>query len=193
MQNRSLTVGRIALTLICLFQLSFTFKGTPTKFVDGIVKSIDKRTMSSVDGNVYYLVFVSKPTVLQGGHNAGHAYVVWGVEDKSKKMSYGDAWGLYPLSSLKALTLSTVPGELRNDGVASNNYNRLIVSVDKKVYDAARTKMKEWASKGTYQLLERDCLSFTIEMAGIAALKTPPRTGYENVPWNYLIALIKGN
>lgn len=193
MQNRNLKSSLILASIICLIIFSSFSKTKLEKFADGIVKSIDKRTMSSADGNVYYLVFVSKPTKLQGGQNAGHAYVVWGVEDNIKKMSYGDAWGLYPLSTMKTLTLATVPGELRNDGIASNNYNRLIVKVDKKVYDAAHNKMKEWASKGTYQLLERDCLSFTIDMAGIAALNTPPRMGYDNVPWNYLIAMINGN
>lgn len=193
MQNHYFKRGHFLLTLTCLINFSFVFKPVPTTFENGIVKTIDKRTTITADGNIYYLVFVSKPTKLHGGHNAGHAYVVWGVEDNTKKMSYGDAWGLYPISSQKALTLATVPGEMRDDGIGSNNYNRLIVKVDQKVYDAAHTKMKDWASKRTYQLLERDCLTFTIDIAGIATLNTPPRTGFDNVPWNYLIALINKN
>jgi len=160
---------------------------------DGTVKTIDKRTGTDASGNVYYLVFISKPTILQGGEHAGHAYVVWGVEDNTRQMSYAEAWGLHPDSQLQALTLGMVPGEMRDDGLNTSGYNRLIVQVDKSVYDSAHQKMQDWANQRTYQLLTHDCLSFTIDIATIANLNVPDRTGFDNIPWNYLVSLINAN
>lgn len=158
-----------------------------------IVKTIDKRTMTNSNGNIYFLVFIAKPTILNGGKNAGHAFVVWGAEDNTARMSYGEGWGLYPKNTMDVLKLSEVPGEIKNDGITSSNYSRLIIKVDKNVYDQALAKKKEWADKGTYEILTRDCLSFTIDIATIAKLTTPARTGFDNVPWQYLISLANAN
>jgi hypothetical protein len=172
---------------------SNTIKRCSVIIYDGIVKSIDKRSNQISDGNVYYLVFVSKPTILNGGENAGHAFVSWGVEDSTNKLSSAEAWGLYPINSLSTLTLGIVPGIIEDDGLNTEGYNRLIVKVDKAIYDIAYQRMKQWNDEGNYQLLTHDCLSFMIEIAQIAQLNIPNRTGFDNIPWDYLITLINAN
>ncbi|MDB5013911.1 MAG: hypothetical protein JWQ25_2113 [Daejeonella sp.] len=179
---------------------SIRYEATNTKYSSNtnhlftsVTKTIDKRTATDATGNVYHLVFIAKPTILADGQNAGHAFVVWGVEDAQRRMSYAQGWGLYPINGLKALTLGKVPGKIQDDGVTSGDYNRLIVKVDKSVYQATLKKMEEWAKEGNYQLLTHDCLSFTIDMATIAQLTTPARTGFDNIPWNYLLSLINAN
>lgn len=158
------------------------------------VKTIDKRTMTNASGSVYFLVFVGLPYAGAGGHNAGHAFVIWGAEDAQKQMSYSSAFGLYPDKQSVKLLFKEVPGSIKDEAMSKNSkMNRLIVKVDKSVYDAALAKKNQWAAKGTYQLLTRDCLSFTIDVATIAKLKIPSRTGFDNIPWNYINSLITAN
>lgn len=162
---------------------------------EGIIKIIDKRTKSDVMGNTYFLVFISKPTVLNGGENAGHSFVVWGIEDRSAKISYGKGWGLYPSdkNAKKMLTLGKVPGVLKDEGMNDGNFNKLIVKVDKEIYDSTVMEMEKWSMEKSYQLLTKDCLSFTIAIASAAKLKIPNREGFDTIPWNYILQLIKNN
>ncbi|WP_437919673.1 hypothetical protein [Sphingobacterium sp. LRF_L2] len=162
---------------------------------DGVVKTIDKRTKTDIAGNTYFLVFISKPTALKGGINAGHSFVLWGVEDHRAKISYGNSWGLYPTleNQKEILAFEKVPGVLKKEGLIDKNFNKLIVKVDRDRYDATLIEMEKWAKEKSYQLLTKDCLSFTMAIASVAQLKIPSREGFDTIPWNYLLQLIKEN
>lgn len=169
------------------------------------VKVVDKRTMTDASGSIYFMVFAATPYSGQPNttaqDHAGHSFVVFGVEDRQRRVSYYSAFGFYtmPTSSGGAnwrSIFSEVPGQLRNDAMltTNNRFNRLIVKVNKNVLDAALQRKNQWASGSyQYQLLRRDCVSFAINMAQIAGLNMPNRTGFDNVPWNYIVAMMNAN
>jgi len=146
-----------------------------------------------------YIVFCAKEGV------PGHAFVGFGKEDEKKSMCTYEAWGLCPkdrtFSFLTSAVISSLtggiyigpfPGSLADDFLTKADA-KLILSVNESQYDNALKIKKEWEGK-SYTLLESDCVSFLIAVAKtISNLSIPPRTGYDNLPVNYLIKMIDLN
>lgn len=131
-----------------------------------ISKSIVRPNANADSG--FYVVFCARDGL------PGHAFVVWGREDPSQQASSQDAFGLYSAKGGKALTLGTVPGEIRSEAVRSPTI-RLIVRVTQREYGDTRKILEDWAAKGEYKLAEHDCVSFIEAVAKSIGLQTPDR------------------
>jgi hypothetical protein len=134
-----------------------------------------------------------------GGSITGHAYVTWGMENPDTMSSEQHCFGLYAKGNdTKQIIFGRVDGEFRDSDCWSilNTTHRLIVEVDemaymeaKKVYDRWYLQEKSGALK--YELRNKDCVTFLIEVANAAGLKTPAR-GF-TFPQDYIETLIKVN
>jgi len=142
----------------------------------------------------WYLVFMA-----DGGSITGHAYVTWGMENPDKMRSEQYCFGLYAKGNdTKQILFGRVDGEFRDGDCWSilNTTHRLIVKVDemvyieaKKVYDRWHLQEKNGALK--YELRNKDCVTFLIEVANATGLKTPAR-GFA-FPQDYIETLINVN
>lgn len=151
-------------------------------------KSIDKRTPSKDSKNAYFLVFMAR-----GGSPTGHAFVVWGKDDADKKLCSEAAFGFYPKEGKGVL--GPVPGVIVDEmltGKMKNVTDRLVVQVDQKTYEAAEAIRKKWADS-EYKAADRDCVTFSQEVARAAGLVVPARDASELLPQKYMQSLINGN
>lgn len=151
-------------------------------------KTIDRRTMSDGSGSRYFVVLCAR-----GGSATGHAFVVWGMEDAQKAMSSQEGHGFYSKNGEAGL-FGPVPGELKDEAVKksiSQISDRLIVEVDRKVYEASRTAISRWATTD-YRLFGTNCISFAADVARTMGLSTPPQ-GSLTFPAAFLQKLIQMN
>ncbi|HWM95032.1 MAG TPA: hypothetical protein VN493_30030 [Thermoanaerobaculia bacterium] len=117
----------------------------------------------------YYLAFIARKGV------PGHAFVQWVKVDAEQKMTSAEAFGLYPRDSSSKLLLGAVLGALRNEylqdeGISGDAVLRLEVSVEE--FNATLRIRDEWsrrltAGKVAYELLGRNCVDFTNEIAHV--------------------------
>src|SRR6185503_18155915 len=155
-----------------------------------LVKEIDLRAKE--EPSPLYVVFCSRWDTLPG-----HAFVVLGKEDAQAMMSTVDAFGYYPETSgnTKAV-LKRVPGVLADEfvrGTLAPTLVRLILKVNKADFDAVKAVRDLWESKGSYKLIERDCVTFVMDVASALGLTVPNRSGFDNIPWNYVRKLAEAN
>ncbi len=108
----------------------------------------------------------------------GHAMVILGKDDETKKACTIEAFGFYPTSGTKAV-FGPVPGKVADEFLQGRGIGaaacRIIVRVDQPRFDKIEAIRKKWAGKKDYRLLEADCVTFTSEVAGSLGLKLPDR------------------
>jgi len=127
----------------------------------------------------------------------GHAFISLGREDEELQSSITDGtWGMYPkdsVSGLESFFIGEVLGVIKDDYLRNKDYS-LIIEVSEDEYNDAKAVLEKWRSKN-YELLKSDCLSFVIEMANAISDKITiiPRTGFDNLPAEYLKELILEN
>lgn len=127
----------------------------------------------------------------------GHAFVSLGRESDELESSVTDGtWGMYPqnsVSGIESVIIGEVPGVIKDDYFRNKDYS-LVVEVSKGKYEVAKTVLEKWRSKD-YELLKSDCLSFVIEIANVLKdeITVIPRTGFDNLPAEYLKKLILEN
>lgn len=135
--------------------------------------------------NKMYVAFCAKEGI------PGHAFVSLGREDEESKMTIHDGtWGLYPKNKLdggKSFIIGEVPGEIRDDLLTGSDYT-YVIEASQKDYDEVLKIVKKWREGSNYELLEKDCVSFLIEVAKIFKRKMaiPPREGFDNLPNEYV-------
>ena len=164
--------------------------GGTSSGADNRVKQIDRRTMSEEDR--YFIVFCAR-----GDSATGHAFVVLGHDDEQAATCSQKGFGLYPdpKQGLKSV-LATVPGEIMDEvlkGSLAATTHRLIVEVDSAQYRKALAIRDEWAARGEYKLVLRDCVTFTQAVAKTIGLDLPSRSGLDNLPERYIRALMDAN
>lgn len=122
----------------------------------------------------------------------GHAFVSFAREDNSRQQTVLDGvWGLYPVSranGVKSLVVGEVPGEIRDDFLARKDVG-LTVAVTEQEYQSALNIKERWKNS-PYELTERDCLSFVIEVArSLSAKIVVPDRSLLDKPYDYINAL----
>lgn len=141
----------------------------------------------------YFLVFCARPINLPTSP-FGHAFVVWGLEDNSRKMSSQEAFGFYAVSAAKPVTGLDVPGELKAEAFATSlkfTTERLIVQVDSEVYDRAKVEARKWGTSD-YNLASRNCVHFLSAIAKLAKLNAPTYN-VGTLPQTYVKLLLESN
>ena len=155
-----------------------------------LLKTVDARTFTDPSGAKYFAVFCARksPDVTL----PGHAYVVWGKEDPATGMSSQEAFGYYnKVATLEMILGADVPGELRDESIKpmpSLVTHRLIVSIDKDVFDESLGEKAKWAT-GDYNLYKRNCISFSAAVARDIGLSGVPAEA-DTLPAIYLADLI---
>lgn len=141
----------------------------------------------------HYIVFSAE------SGTPGHAFVTFGREDSKAKMTIHDgSWGLYPVTKnngIKSLVLGEVKGVIKDD-YKSRPDKSLVLVISSAEYNRALSIKKQWAQKGIYQALKQDCLSFIIDIAKSLTstkLNLPKRSGYTNLPMEYIEQMISIN
>lgn len=160
------------------------------------VKTIDRRTAS--EESRYFLVFCACGGTDEATSLTGHAFVVVGKEDAENQVCTQAAFGFYPVKDGDVVksAFKTVPGEVVDEvtkGSLAATTNRLIVEVNKPAYEKAEAVRKKWAEKGEYRLILKDCVTFTKEIATEIGLTIPDRSGFDNLPQKYILALMNAN
>jgi len=127
----------------------------------------------------------------------GHAFVVIGREDPVQMATIHDGtWGLYPKTSADGILsiIGEVPGEIRDDRLTQTDHI-LTKNVTESDYREALRIKDSWAARGRYELTERDCLSFAMEILELfrGRLTIPNRRGFNNFPARYMETLIRAN
>lgn len=185
--------------IACAILLSCTslyVPSSPAHFSSGapqeapLVKVIDLRVKA--ESSSLYVVFCARWDTLPG-----HAFVVLGKEDASLQMSTVDAFGYYPEkpTDLRAV-FKKVPGVLADEfvrGTLAPTLVRLILKVNKSDYEAVEAVRRNWASRTSFQLIEQDCVTFVMDVARALKLRIPDRSGFDNIPWNYVRRLAEVN
>ena len=162
------------------------------------VKKIDIRTASEEDR--YFLVFCARDDTATSKSMTGHAFLVLGKDDHAAKLSSQIAFGLYPEKSgaveMVKSRLGPVPGkfldEVMNGSLTATTY-RLIVEVNSAQYRDAMHIRDQWAKRGEYRLLERDCVSFIESVAKKVGLKTPERKRFDALPERFVAEMMRIN
>lgn len=135
------------------------------------------------------------------GKTVGHAWVVWGIEDATRKESrYDAAFGFYPVKGAKPFVFGSVPGELvdqlkqpRADDDFLRITHRLIAVVDADTYKETLQIAARWKKeKPEYSLLQRSCKTFTNEVAKALGLTTQDEAKFD-WPEDMLAKLIEAS
>lgn len=162
------------------------------------VKSLD--LTSKADASKYFVVLCGRNNSL-----TGHAFIIWAKEDAVARQSVVEgAFGLYPQGAGNSSGASSgtiqsvfmkVPGEIADEfykGSLRQDLIRLIVQVDKSVYDKTFAIKNTWEGRNNYQLIENDCVTFATEVAKGLALTIPVRNTTDR-PWNYIDKFLSSN
>lgn len=137
----------------------------------------------------FYVVLASR-----GGSSTGHAFVVWGIEDDTRKMSSIEALGLYPENDSEqcSTVVTTVSGrvmdEMVNHSVQGITY-ALILHVDESDFKRSRRVAREWDCRHEFSLWSRDCVEFVRAVGNSLHLSMPPRGVTHWTPQAYLRAI----
>jgi hypothetical protein len=121
----------------------------------------------------------------------GHAFVSLGHEDEKQQMTIHDGtWGLYPKTSVeggKSFVIGEVPGEIRDDLFTNSNHT-YVIEVSEIEFNKTLKTINKWRKGTGYELLEKDCVTFIIEIANIYRDKIviPKRKGLDNLPAEFI-------
>lgn len=126
----------------------------------------------------------------------GHAFIAYIREDNGRQQTVVDGiWGFYPVSRVdmaKGFLVGEVPGEIRSDFLTRPDYG-LTVQVNQQEYERALQIRNRWTNS-IYQLTERDCISFVIEVANSLSHKIHiPERSLLDWPHDYIKALRRIN
>jgi hypothetical protein len=160
---------RLFVMILAAGALLYAAPATVAADNEPVVKDIRNKK----DKDDLYVVFCARE------HLPGHAFVVLGKDDSKKQLCTVDAFGYYPEGdkAVKAL-FGKVPSEMANEfirGKGQEGTCRLIVRVDQSQYDAVEAIRRKWAEKGTYRVIEEDCVTFAADVAQSLKLDTPER------------------
>lgn len=137
----------------------------------------------------FYVVLASR-----GGSSSGHAFVVWGIEDDSQKMSSIEALGLYPendsqqCNSVITTVAGSVMDEMVNHSVQGITY-AVILRVDESDFKRSRKVAREWDCRHEFSLWSRDCVEFVRAVGDSLHLKMPRRHVTRWTPQVYVRAI----
>lgn len=153
-----------------------------------VSKTLDLSTVPT--SKTYYVVLASR-----GGSATGHAFVVWGIEDRVRRRSTIQALGLYPENDTAqcSTVVRTVPGrvmdELINHSVQGIT-QELVVRVDEKDYERSWKVGRAWDCRHEFSLLSRDCVEFLRAVGESIGLAMPKRYVTRWTPQAYVKALL---
>lgn len=159
---------------------------------------VDKR--KELSESKYFVIICGRST--GSLTDVGHALVIWGSEDATKKRSISSAFGFYPVSSdnSKALyqAFPGVPGEIIQEDlneVARSKLkfitHRLIVKVDKETFERSANAVNAYKTD-KYELFSNTCKSFVEKVAKDIGLNAPSQSPLEKAP-KYVSRLIDAN
>jgi hypothetical protein len=138
----------------------------------------------------FYVVLAAR-----GGSATGHAFVMWGIEDRSRHRSSIRAFGLYPEgkgTNCGAL-VRNVPGgildEMKNHSFQTVT-EELIVRVDEAAFNRSWQVARQWDCRHQFSLLNRDCVEFLRAVGESAGLDMPSRSVTQWTPQAYVRALM---
>jgi hypothetical protein len=150
----------------------------------------------------YFVVFSARPAGVELSalppeitykSETGHSFVSWGVEDKSRGLSWQSSFGYYPRKGVGLL--ATVPGEIRAESFANSVHEAdklLIVETTEDEFNLSRAVKKSWTDNDRgYRATVSDCNSFSEAVARSVGLKIP--TQPPTLPEGYVDALIELN
>ena len=153
----------------------------------------------------YFVVFCAK----EASYNTlGHAFIMTGKGDPftcSMENGDGEAFGLYAgenasgtckpkgYDAAKSYLVGQMPGCLFND-INTKVSNYLIVRCTFEEYLQVHMEVENWKKKN-YELKKQDCVSFVMAIANLfsSQLSIPSRSGYENLPNQFILQLKKSN
>jgi hypothetical protein len=140
--------------------------------------------------NTHYVVFASR-----GRSATGHSFVIWGIEDATRKRSTVQALGLYPEKSAPSCgsLTSNVPGLLL-DELATHSLEavdqELIVRVDEADFLRSMRVARRWDCRHEFSLLSHDCVEFLRAVGDSLDLPMPKRYPTRWTPQAYVRALL---
>ena len=167
-------------------------------------KVLDLRTMTDPAGE-FSVSLCSRPSA--NDDIPGHAYVVYSVKPHNgerKILALGFTTAAGPAKAALSYRgwLSSVDGYLGEERYTNINENCLVVLVNKNAYEAAFAKAHPLAAIpglesvrfiGQYELSEKDCMTFVIDVASaLKGVKIPVR-GATEFPQPYIRRLIDSN
>jgi len=156
------------------------------------IVSVDMRDRSENDA--YYIVFLARPAQASTDNDdkswTGHAFIGLGKDDSSAKACTSTSFGFYPAKGVGAL--GPVPGKIVEESHKSQQRTMLVVQVNSDTYDRIDKIRQEWSKKTDYRLIERDCITFTMEVAKACGVSVPKRDKFK-LPWDYVKALADSN
>jgi hypothetical protein len=168
-----------------MFVLFFLFTAALSAQVS---KTLD--LTSAPSKNAHYVVFASR-----GRSATGHSFVIWGVEDATRKRSTVQALGLYPEKSAPSCgsLTSNVPGLLL-DELATHSLEavdqELIVRVDEADFLRSMRVARRWDCRHEFSLLSHDCVEFLRAVGDSLNLPMPKRYPTRWTPQAYVRALL---
>lgn len=183
-------------TLVPIFVLTIACHYPATNAAE-ILQSLDLRSKTTTIAHpLYFVVFVSRESP---GIGPGHAFVLWGTEDNTAKVSIQEAWGFYPKDDSKGV-FGDVPGEVRNEAYKKSkdkvvNYTaRLVIQLTKDDYERSKFVRNRWKSEfQNYNLAKRNCVSFVKEVADSLGVATPSVSSLPDTPLEFMTKTIKLN
>lgn len=156
-----------------------------------ITRTLDLRHEKNESGE-YYLDFVAR-TSWPRVRLQGHAFVQWRKQDVAP-MSFG--W--YPAES--GWALGPVDAKLANEAKQRRGRvtHRLTIRVNGREFTRSLKVRNQWAKRlpaeaGGWDLIQRDCVTFTMDVAAAAGLAVPGRSSATAFPHSLMEKLIKIN
>lgn len=184
----TVTLARSVATLVLVCVTSLTAMGVASR-PDTV--SIDRRTDKDEPGT-YYVAFVATKG------NIGHAYVNLFGHDEVAKVSFDEAFGLYPDEKPTLWRLTKVPGTIVNEerDTRNNTRLRLVVRVNRAQIERVRVYRDEFTQECnqkacSWQLLVSDCVTFMREASRLAGMQLPSR--FLDSPFAAVTELINAN
>jgi hypothetical protein len=138
----------------------------------------------------FYVVLAAR-----GGSATGHAFAMWGIEDRARHRSSIRAFGLYPdgKGANCGALVRNVPGgildEMKNHSFQTVT-EELIVRVDEAAFTRSWKVARQWDCRHQFSLLNRDCVEFLRAVGESAGLNMPSRSVTQWTPQAYVRALM---
>jgi hypothetical protein len=179
------------LVLSAFAALSFPLHAQNIRTLD--LRSEHTRTRHSFtrdSGKSFYVILAAR-----GGSATGHAFVLWGTEDKVSRHSTIQAFGLYPDASRGncSTLVRTVPGGI-SDEMKNHSFQaitqELIVRVDEADFKRSWKVARQWDCRHEFSLRNRDCVEFLRAVGESLNLNMPRRSITRWTPQAYVHALL---
>ncbi len=174
-----------------LLGLAISMTSTASLCADEIVRELDMRK-DKAGADSYYVVFLARGASWKEMSISGHAYVALGKDTASAQACESAAFGVYPENGIG--WIGPVPAKMVQDTYARSSH-RLIVKVDKSVFDAVDQLRKNYVAnvvKHQFQLGDKDCVTFVSAVAVQIRLKVLSRKD-ALLPTTFLEQLIEAN